>query len=64
MEISMAASQTDAIGLLKADHRKVENLFAKVRTQFEVGGLPSPETRTFSGHDLEKGAPVDGAAPE
>jgi hypothetical protein len=29
MEILMAAAQPDAIALLKADHRKVEDLFAK-----------------------------------
>jgi hemerythrin superfamily protein len=29
--------------------------------QFEAGGLPSPETRTFTGHDLEKRAPVEEA---
>jgi hypothetical protein len=28
-------------------------------SQFEADGLPSPETRTFTGHDLEKSAPAD-----
>jgi hemerythrin superfamily protein len=32
----------------------------ELMAQFEVGGLPSPETRTFTGHHLEKGSPVDG----
>ena len=26
--------------------------------RFEADGLPSPETRTFTGHDLEMSAPV------
>jgi hemerythrin superfamily protein len=26
---------------------------------FKADGLPAPETRTFTGHDLEKGAPVE-----
>lgn len=26
---------------------------------FKRDGLPAPETRTFSGHDLDEGAPVD-----
>src|ERR1700730_1587347 len=34
MEILMATAQPDAIALLKADHRKVEDLFAK----FEAAG--------------------------
>jgi hypothetical protein len=33
----------------------------ELMAQFEAGGLPSPETRTFTGHDLEKSAPVDEA---
>src|SRR5471032_3048799 len=32
LESPMAAVQLDAIALLKADHRKVENLFAKFET--------------------------------
>lgn len=27
--------------------------------EFERTGLPAPETRSFTGHDLEEGAPVD-----
>lgn len=27
--------------------------------EFEQNGLPAPETRTFTGHELEEGAPVD-----
>src|SRR6266403_1361779 len=30
--------------------------------RFEADGLPSPETRTFTGHDLEMSAPIE--APE
>ena len=26
---------------------------------FEADGLAAPETRTFTGHELETGAPVD-----
>lgn len=33
---------------------------AELMEQFK-GGLPAPETRSFSGHDLEEGAPVDEA---
>jgi hypothetical protein len=29
------------------------------RMQFVADGLPSPETRTFTGGDIEKGAPVE-----
>jgi hemerythrin superfamily protein len=34
----------------------------ELKAQFASDGLPSPETRTFTGHDLEEGAPVDEAA--
>ncbi len=27
--------------------------------EYEKNGLPAPETRTFTGHELEEGAPVD-----
>jgi hypothetical protein len=27
--------------------------------QFGADGLPPPETRTFTGRDIEKGAPVE-----
>jgi hypothetical protein len=33
----------------------------ELMARFEADGLPSPETRTFTGHDLEKSAPVDEA---
>ena len=36
----------------------------ELMAQFEAGGLPSPETRTFSGHDLKESAPVDEASPK
>jgi hemerythrin superfamily protein len=32
--------------------------------QFKAEGLEPPETRTFTGHDLEMGTPVDDAAEE
>ena len=31
----------------------------ELMAQFGADGLPSPETRTFTGHDIEKGAPVE-----
>jgi hypothetical protein len=34
----------------------------ELMARFEADGLPSPETRTFTGHDLEMSAPVQ--APE
>jgi hypothetical protein len=34
----------------------------ELMVRFEADGLPSPETRTFTGHDLEMSAPVE--APE
>lgn len=37
---------------------------AQLTETFERDGLPAPETRTFTGHDLEEGEPVeDGAKP-
>jgi|HubBroStandDraft_1064217.scaffolds.fasta_scaffold107261_2 hypothetical protein len=33
-----------------------------VLQEIKAGGLPSPETRTFVGHHLEQGAPLDGPA--
>jgi hypothetical protein len=36
----------------------------ELMSQFEAGGLPSPETRSFSGHDLKESAPVDEAGPK
>ena len=34
----------------------------ELMARFEADGLPSPETRTFTGHDLEMSAPIE--APE
>jgi hypothetical protein len=31
----------------------------ELMARFKADGLPSPETRTFTGHDLEMGAPVE-----
>jgi hypothetical protein len=33
----------------------------ELTAQFDADGLPSPEARTFTGHDLEMGEPVDEA---
>jgi hypothetical protein len=30
----------------------------ELMTQFKAGGLPSPETRSFMGHELKQGSPV------
>jgi hypothetical protein len=30
----------------------------ELMARFKADGLPSPETRTFTGHDLEMSAPV------
>ena len=27
--------------------------------EYKMGGIPAPETRTFTGHTLEQGEPVD-----
>ncbi len=35
----------------------------ELKAEFEADGLPTPETRTFTGHELEEGAPLDEAAP-
>lgn len=32
---------------------------AQLSETFERDGLPAPETRSFTGHDLDEGAPVD-----
>jgi hypothetical protein len=31
----------------------------ELMARFEADGLPSPETRTFTGHDLEMSDPVE-----
>lgn len=56
MAATAPSDKPDAIALLKADHRKAE-----LMTTFEAEGLPPPETRTFSGHELVEGEPVDEA---
>jgi len=35
---------------------------AQLMETFERDGLPPPETRSFTGHDLEEGEPVDDEA--
>ncbi|MEN3973698.1 hemerythrin domain-containing protein [Emcibacter sp. SYSU 3D8] len=34
----------------------------ELTSQFKASGLPSPETRSFTGHELKQGAPVSVAA--
>ncbi len=34
----------------------------ELMSEFKVSGIPAPETRTFTGHELEQGAPVDDVA--
>jgi hypothetical protein len=35
-----------------------------ILAEYEASGIPAPETRTFTGHTLEQGEPVDeNAAP-
>jgi len=36
----------------------------ELMAQIKADGLPHPETRTFTGHELEQGEPVDEAAAE
>jgi hypothetical protein len=31
----------------------------ELKAEFEAEGLPSPATRSFTGHDLEQGAPIE-----
>jgi hypothetical protein len=50
-----AGLDMDALGARIAARR--QDLMA----QFETDGLAPPETRSFTGHDLEKSAPVDEA---
>ena len=35
---------------------------AELKAKFAADGLPAPETRSFTGHELEQGEPVDRAA--
>jgi len=51
-----AGLDMDALGAAMAA-RKQELL-----AQIDSGGLPAPETRTFTGSDLEQGKPVDEAS--
>jgi hypothetical protein len=53
-------SQARAAGL-DMDDLGVRMLARKqaLMARFEANGLPSPETRSFTGHDLEKGTPVE-----
>jgi hypothetical protein len=48
-----AGLDMDALGEAIAARKAA--LMGDIKTE----GLPAPETRTFAGHDLEKGAPVD-----
>jgi hypothetical protein len=50
-----AGLDIDALGARMAARRQ------ELMAQFETDGLAPLETRTFTGHDLEKSAPVDAA---
>ena len=50
-----AGLDMDALGALMLARKQ------ELMAQFEADGLPYPETRTFTGHDLQKSAPVDEA---
>ena len=50
-------SQARAVGVDMDDlGARMQARKQQLMAQFEADGLPSPETRTFSGHDLEKSA--------
>src|SRR5256885_15782549 len=54
-------AQAKSAGLdLKALGEQLEARKEELMAQFKDGGLPSPQTRSFTGHALEQGAPVDG----
>lgn len=56
-------SQARAAGLdmdVLADQMRARK--TDLAARFEADGLPPPETRTFAGHDLVEGEPVDDAA--
>jgi hemerythrin superfamily protein len=43
-----------------------ERLMARkgaILAEYKTGGIPAPETRTFTGHTLEQGEPVENEAP-
>jgi hemerythrin superfamily protein len=53
-------SQARAAGLdMDALGARVLARKRELMARFETDGLPSPETRTFTGHDLEMSAPVE-----
>ena len=47
-----------SMGCTPAPNRRVA-VSSELMARFEADGLPSPETRTFTGHDLEMSAPVE-----
>jgi hemerythrin superfamily protein len=49
-----AGIDMDALGVQMVARKQ------ELMAQFKAKGMPSPETRTFTGHDLEQGAPMDG----
>lgn len=51
-----AGVDTDALGQQMAVRKK------ELLAQIKAKGLPAPETRSFTGHELKQGAPVDGPA--
>ena len=47
-----AGIDRDALGARLAARKK------ELAVQYSAEGMPAPETRTFTGHDLDRGAPV------
>lgn len=55
-------SQARAAGIdMMALADRIERRKAQLTAQFKVSGLPAPETRTFNGSKVKRGAPVEGA---
>ncbi len=55
-EAKAAGLDMDALGELMAARKE------KLLAQIKDSGIPAPQTRSFSGHDLEQGSPVEKAA--
>ena len=53
-----AGIDMDALGQQMAARKE------ELKAEFESGGLPAPETRTFVGGETEQGEPVEGAASD
>jgi hypothetical protein len=48
-----AGLDMDELGDLMKDRKKA------LLSEYKTSGIPAPETRTFTGHTLEQGEPVD-----